>query len=109
MQSKKKILFFLSRTAQYVTLFLINSTIKDKDRSVCACAGPRLCLLVDHTMSPHPSDQLSERSPVSTTALNCSALIADIYISISTGTFDIENIKYEKKWQQLDLDTNFEP
>ena len=35
--------------------------------------------------------------------------IADIYISISTGTFDIENIKYEKKWQQLDLDTNFEP
>ena len=36
-------------------------------------------------------------------------LIADIYISISTGTFDIENIKYEKKWQQLDLDTNFEP
>ena len=24
-------------------------------------------------------------------------LIADIYISISTGTFDIENIKYEKK------------
>ena len=37
------------------------------------------------------------------------ALIADIYISISTGTFDIENIKYEKKWQQLDLDTNFEP
>ena len=30
--------------------------------------------------------------------------IADIYISISTGTFDIENIKYEKKWQQLDLD-----
>ena len=41
-----------------MTLFLINSTIKDKDRSVCACAGPRLCLLVDHTMSPHPSDQL---------------------------------------------------
>ena len=38
-----------------------------------------------------------------------SILIADIYISISTGTFDIENIKYEKKWQQLDLDTNFEP
>ena len=37
------------------------------------------------------------------------SLIADIYISISTGTFDIENIKYEKKWQQLDLDTNFEP
>ena len=36
-------------------------------------------------------------------------MIADIYISISTGTFDIENIKYEKKWQQLDLDTNFEP
>ena len=35
--------------------------------------------------------------------------IADIYISISTGTFDIENTKYEKKWQQLDLDTNFEP
>ena len=24
-------------------------------------------------------------------------LIADIYISISTETFDIENIKYEKK------------
>ena len=24
-------------------------------------------------------------------------MIADIYISISTGTFDIENIKYEKK------------
>jgi len=27
-------------------------------------------------------------------------MIADIYISISTETFDIENIKYEKKrWQ----------
>ena len=26
-----------------------------------------------------------------------SLMIADIYISISTGTFDIENIKYEKK------------
>ena len=34
-------------------------------------------------------------------------VIAGIYISISTGTFDIENIKYEKKWQQLDLDTYF--
>ena len=41
--------------------------------------------------------------------LDAVAKIADIYISISTGTFDIENIKYEKKWQQLDLDTNFEP
>ena len=36
-------------------------------------------------------------------------LIADIYISISTETFDIENIKYEKRWQQLDLDPHFEP
>ena len=35
-------------------------------------------------------------------------LIADIYISISTETFDIENIKYEKRWQQLDLDPHFE-
>ena len=35
--------------------------------------------------------------------------IADIYISISTETFDIENIKYEKRWQQLDLDPHFEP
>ena len=35
-------------------------------------------------------------------------MIADIYISISTETFDIENIKYEKSWQQLDLDPHFE-
>ena len=37
------------------------------------------------------------------------SLIADIYISISTETFDIENIKYEERWQQLDLDPHFEP
>ena len=29
--------------------------------------------------------------------MNRMKLIADIYISISTETFDIENIKYEKK------------
>ena len=34
----------------------------------CLC----LCLLIGHTVSPYPSDQLSERSQVSTTALQCS-------------------------------------
>ena len=29
--------------------------------------------------------------------MTCDDMIADIYISISTETFDIENIKYEKK------------
>ena len=38
----------------------------------CLCLCHRLCLLVGHAVSPRPSDQLSERTHVSSTPLQCS-------------------------------------
>ena len=42
---------------------------------LCARVCLGLGLLVDYTMSPHPSNQSSERSHVSTTALQCLVLV----------------------------------
>ena len=76
--------------------------------AVWSKAGAGGKLLLDAAVHPRGEVQL-DVEPEREINISSGMKIADIYISISTGTFDIENIKYEKKWQQLDLDTNFEP
>ena len=44
----------------------------NRSQRLCLCFRICLCLLVVYNIAPHPSNQLSERSYVSTTALQCS-------------------------------------
>ena len=52
----------------------VNCVTKTLNRSqcFCVCFCACVCLLVGHFMSPHPSDQLSEKKQLSPTALHCS-------------------------------------
>ena len=56
----------------------------------CLCLCHRLCLLVGHAVSPRPSDQLSERTHVSSTPLQWSE---DAEITMSLIVVMSENVR----------------
>ena len=76
------------------SIFFCFSTISNAIVSVfvfvqlCAHFCLCLCLLIGHTVSPYPSDQLSERPQVFTIALQCSedAIKAKMSLTLMSDT-----------------------